>query len=116
MLLILDERSLTIMLFKINKESFNFREHGAESRDLNNCLLIRSFSTKVMLNENYERICSCSSTRIEIRFTMYFIMSDDRLIINLWLRLIVTFDLFRDERDNFEFEKNSSLKFESKSF
>ena len=43
-------------------------------------------------------------------------MSDDRSIISLSSRLIVAFDFFRDERDNFESEKNSSLKLESKSF
>ena len=47
---------------------------------------------------------------------MYFIMSDDRLIINLWSRLIVILNFFRNERDDFEFKKNSSLKLESKSF
>ena len=43
-------------------------------------------------------------------------MNDDRIIINLLLRLIVAFDLFRDERDDFEFEKISLLKLESESF
>ena len=36
-------------------------------------------------------------------------MSDDGSIINLSLRLIIAFDLFYDERDDFEFEKSSSL-------
>ena len=40
MLLTLDERSLTIVLFKMNNEWFDFCEHKAENRDLNNCLLI----------------------------------------------------------------------------
>ena len=47
---------------------------------------------------------------------MYFIMSDDRSIISLSSRLIVAFDLFRDEHNYFEFKENSSLKLESKSF
>ena len=43
-------------------------------------------------------------------------MNDNRSIINLLSRLIVIFNFFYDERDDFEFEKNSSLKFELKSF
>ena len=40
MLLIFNERSLTIVLFKINNKSFDFYEHEVEDRDLNDCLLI----------------------------------------------------------------------------
>ena len=47
---------------------------------------------------------------------MYFIMSDNRLIINLSSYLIVAFDFFRNERDDFEFKKNLLLELESKSF
>ena len=47
---------------------------------------------------------------------MCFVISDNRLRINLSSRLIITFNFFRDERDDFEFKKNSSLEFESKSF
>ena len=105
MLLTLDERSLTIVLFKINNESLNFCEHEAENRDLNDYLLIRLLFTKTILNENCEKLRSCSSTRIKIIFTMYFIMSDDRSIINLSSRLIIAFDLFCDEPDDFEFKE-----------
>ena len=41
-------------------------------------------------------------------------MNDDRLIISLLSRLIIVFDFFYDERDDFEFKKNSSLELESK--
>ena len=104
------------MLFEINNESFDLCEHEAENRDLNNYLLTRSLFTKITLNENYKKLCSCSSIRIKIIFTIYFIMNDDRLIISLSLRLIVAFDLFRNERNDFESKKSSSLEFESKSF
>ena len=114
--MILDERSLTTVLFEINDKSLDFCEHKAENRDSNNCLLIRSLSTKITLNENCKKLCSCSSTRIKIIFIMYFIMNDDRSIINLLSCLIVAFNLFYDERDDFESKKNLSLKFESKSF
>ena len=40
MSLILDERSLTVVLFKINNKSFDLCEHEAENCDLNNYLLI----------------------------------------------------------------------------
>ena len=40
-------------------------------------------------------------------FTLCFIMNDDKLIIILLSRLIVAFDLFRDERNDFESKKNS---------
>ena len=116
MLLIFNEQSLTVMLFKMNNESLDFCEHETENCDLNNCLLIRLLFTKITLNENCERLCSYSLTRIKTIFTMCFIMNDDRLIINLSSRLIVAFNLFHDKRDNFEFEKNSSLEFKSKSF
>ena len=116
MSLIFNGRSLTAVLFKINNELFDFCEHEVENRDLNNYLLIRSLFTKITLNENYERLCPCSSTRIKTIFTMCFIMNDDRSIISLLSRLIVAFNLFYDERDDFESEKNSSLKLESKSF
>ena len=43
-------------------------------------------------------------------------MSDDRSIINLSLRLIFVFNFLYNERDDFEFKKNSSLKLKSKSF
>ena len=43
-------------------------------------------------------------------------MNDDRSKINLSLRLIVAFDLFRDKRNDFEFKKNLLLKLKSKSF
>ena len=116
MLLTFDERLLTVMLFKMNNELFDFYEHEAENRDLNDYLLIRLLFMKITLNQNCERLCSCSSTRIKIIFTICLIMSDDRSIINLLSRLIVVFNFFRDERDDFESEKSSSLEFESKSF
>ena len=116
MLLILDERSLTAVLFEMNNKLFDFCEHKAENRDLNNYLLIWSLFTKITLNENYKKLYSCSLTRIKIIFIIYFIINDDRSIINLSSRLIVVFNLFRDERDDFEFKKSSSLKFKSKSF
>ena len=115
MLLNLNERSLAVMLFKINNKLFDFCEHEIENRYLNNCLLTRSFFTKIILNENCEKLCSYFSTRIKTIFIMCFIMSDNRLIISLSLRLIVGFNFFCDERDDFEFKKNSSLKLESKS-
>ena len=93
------------MLFEINNELFNLCEHETENRDLNDCLLIRSFFTKITLNKNCERLCSCSLTRIKTIFIIYFIMNDDRSIINLLLCLIVIFNFFRDESDDFEFEK-----------
>ena len=116
MSLIFNERLLTIILFKMNNKSLDLCEHEAENRDLNNYILISSLFTKIMLNENCERLCSCSSTRIKIIFIMCLIMNDDRSIINLLSYLIVIFNFFRDERDDFEFKKNSSLKFKSKSF
>ena len=100
----------------MNNKLFDLCEHEAENRDLNDCLLTRSLFTKITLNENCERLCSCFSTRIKIIFIMCFIINDDRSIINLLLRLIITFNLFCDKHDNFESEKNSSLEFESKSF
>ena len=114
--MILDERSLTIVLFKINNKSFDFSEHEAENRDLNDYLLIRSLFTKIILNDDYEKFSSYFSTRIKIMFMMYFIMSDVRLIIYLLLCLIVAFNFFRDERNDFEFKKSLLLKFKSKSF
>ena len=116
MSLTLNERSLTAVLFKINNKSLDLCEHEAKNRDLNNCLLIQSLFTKITLNKNCERLFSCSSTRIKIIFTVYFIISDDRSIINLSSCLIVAFNFFRDEYNNFESEKSSSLKLESKSF
>ena len=116
MLLIFYKRSLTTVLFKMINESFSFCKDETKNRNLNNYLLIRSLFTKVTLNENCERLCSCFSTRIKNFFIIYFIMSDDRLIISLSLRLIIVFNFFRDERDDFEFKKSSLLKFESKSF
>ena len=116
MSLIFNERSLVTVLFEMNNKSLDFCKHEEENRDLNNYLLIRSLFTKITLNENCEKLCSYSLTRIKIIFTMCFIMNDDRLIINLLSHLIVAFNFFRDERDDFEFEKNLSLKFESKSF
>ena len=110
MLLILNERLSTTVLFKMNNESLDLYEYEAENRDLNDYLLIRSLFTKITLNENCERLCSCSSTRIKIIFTIGFIISDDRLIINLLSRLIVIFNLFRDERDDFEFKKKFFIK------
>ena len=47
---------------------------------------------------------------------MCFMMNDDRLKINLSLFLIIVFNLFRDERGDSNFEKNSSLKLKFKSF
>ena len=116
MSLTFDERLLTTVLFKMNNESFNFCKHEAENRDLNNYLLIQSLFTKITLDENCEKLYSYFSIRIKIILTMCFIMNDDRLIINLSSRLIVAFDLFRDERSDFKFEKNSSLKLKLKSF
>ena len=116
MLLIFDERSLAAVLFKMNNKSFDFYEHEIEDHDLNNCLLIRSLFTKITLNENCEKLYSYSSTRIKTIFTMCFIINDDKLIINLSLCLIVVFNFFHDERDDFEFKKNSSLELESKLF
>ena len=116
MLLTLDKRSLTTLLFKMNNKSLDFCEHGAENRDLNNCLLIRLLFTKIILNDDYKKLCSYSSTPIKIIFTMCFIMNDDRLIINLSSRLIVAFNFFCNERDDFESKKSSSLKLESKLF
>ena len=116
MLLIFYKRSLTAVLFEINNKSFDFCEYEVKNRNLNNCLLIRSLFTKITLNKNYKKLCSCSSTRIKIIFTMCFIMSDNRLIISLSLRLIIIFNFFHDERNNFKFKKNLSLKFKSKSF
>ena len=40
MLFILDERSLTAVLFKMNNKSLDLYEHEAENRDLNDYLLI----------------------------------------------------------------------------
>ena len=100
----------------MNNKSFDLYEYEAKNRDLNDCLLTRLFFTKITLNENYEKLCSCSSTRIKIIFTMCFIMSDNRLILDLLSRLIIVFDLFYNKHDDFEFKKNSSLKFKSKSF
>ena len=114
--LILDERLLTVVLFKMNNKSLNFCENELENHDLNDCLLIRSLFTKITLNENCEKLCSCSSIHIKIIFIICFIMSDNKSIINLSSRLIVAFNIFRDERDDFEFKKNLSLKFKSKSF
>ena len=114
MALILDKRSLAAVLFKINNESLDLCEHEIKNCDLNNCFC--SFFTKMTLNEDCERLCSCSSARIKIIFTMCFIMSDNRSIINLSSRLIVVFDFFYDERDNFKFKKKLSLKLKSKSF
>ena len=116
MLLTFNERSLSIMLFEMNNESLDLCKYEAENCDLNNYLLIRSFFTKITLNENYKKLCSYSLIRIKIIFTICLIMSADQLIINLSSRLIVIFDLFRDERSDFEFKKNSLLKLESKSF
>ena len=115
-LLILNEQSLTIVLCKINNESFDFCKHETENYDLNDYLLIQSLFTKIMLNENYKRLCSCSLTYIKIIFIMYLIINDNRFIISLSLYLIVVFNFFYNERDDFESEKNSSLKFKSKSF
>ena len=115
-LLIFDERSLTIVLFKMNNELFNLCEHETEDCDLNDCLLTRSLFIKITLNEIYKRLCSCFSTRIKIIFTRWFIMNNYRLIISLSLRLIVAFDFFRDEHNDFKSKKNSSLKLKSKSF
>ena len=47
---------------------------------------------------------------------MCFIMNDDRLIISLSSRLIVAFNFFRDERDDFKSKESSLLELESKSF
>ena len=116
MSLIFNEWSLTVVLFELNNKSFNLCEHEAKNCDLDKYLLIRSFFTKIILNENCERLYLCSSTCIKIIFIIYFIINDDRLIINLLSHLIVIFDLFRNERDDFESEKNLLLKFESKSF
>ena len=116
MSLTFNEQLLTVVLFKINNKSFDLCKYEAENRNLNNYLLIRSFFTKITLNENFKRLCSCSLTRIKIIFTIYFIMNDNRLIINLLSYLIIIFNFFRDKRDDFEFEKNSSLKLELKSF
>ena len=100
----------------MNNKLFDFCEHEAENRNLNDCLLIRSLFTKITLNKNCEKLCSCFSTRIKTIFIMCFIMNDGRSIINLSSRLIIVFNFFRDERDDFEFKKNLSLKLESKSF
>ena len=116
MLLILDERSLIVMLFKTNNASFYLCEHEAKKRGLNDCLLIRSLFIKVTLNDDYERVCSCFLTRIKTIFIICFIMNDDRLIISLSSRLIVIFNFFLDKPDSFESENNSLLIFESKSF
>ena len=116
MLLILDERLLTAVLFEMNNKSLDFYEHATKNRDLNNYLLILSFFTKIMLNENCEGLYSCSSTRIKIIFIMCFIINDDKLIINLLPRLIILFNYFYNTCDDFEFEKNSSLEFKLKSF
>ena len=78
MLLILDERSLIVVLFKMNNKSFDRCKHETKNRDLNNCLLIQSLFMKITLNENYEKFCSCSSTRIKTIFIMYFIINDDK--------------------------------------
>ena len=91
MSLIFDERSLTVILFEMNNESFDFCEHEAENYNLNDYLLIRSFFTKIMLNENCKKLCLYSSTSIKTIFTICFIMNDDRSIINLLSRLIVAF-------------------------
>ena len=107
MLLIFDERSLTVVLFKMNNKSFNICKHETEDRDLNDYLLIRSFFTKIMLNENCERLCSYSSIYIKTIFIICFIMNDNKLIILLSSRLIIVFDFFRDRCDDFEFKKNS---------
>ena len=40
MSLILDERSLTVVLFEMNNKSIDFYEHEIENRDLNDHLLI----------------------------------------------------------------------------
>ena len=40
MSLILDERSLTAILFEINNELLNLCKHETETCDLNDCLLI----------------------------------------------------------------------------
>ena len=111
-----NERSLTVVLFEMNNELFDLYEHEVENRDLKDYLLIQLLFTNITLNNDYKRLCSCFSTRIKIIFTIYFIMSDDRSIINLLLYLIVAFDLFYDECDDFEFKKNSLLKLKSKSF
>ena len=97
MLLIFNKRSLTAVLFKMNNKSFNFCKYKTEKRDLNNYLLIRSSFTKIKLNNNYKKLCSCFSIRIKITFTMYFIISNDRSIINLLSRLIIAFYFFCDE-------------------
>ena len=115
MLLIFNERSLTAVLFKINNKSFNFCKHETENRNSNNYLLIRSLFTKITLNENLKKLYSCSLTRIEIIFIIYFIMSDNRLIINLSSRLIIIFNFVNDKRDDFKFKKSLSLKLELKS-
>ena len=105
MSLIFNERSLTVVLYEMNNKSFDFYEHEAENRDLNDYLLIQSLFTKIMLTKNYKRLCSRSLTRIKIIFIIYFIMNDNRLIISLSLRLIVAFNFFRDKCDDFEFKK-----------
>ena len=114
--MILDERLLTVVLFKINNKLFDLCEHETKNHDLNDYLLIRSLFTKITSNDDYERLCSYSLTRIKTIFIIYFIMSDDRSIIDLSSRLIIAFNLFRNKYDGFEFKKNSSLEFESKSF
>ena len=116
MLLTFNERSLTVVLFEMNNESLDFCEYETENRDLNHSLLIRSLFTKITLDENYKRLCSCFSICIKTIFIICFIISDDRSIINLSLRLMIVFNLFRNECNNFKFEKSSSLEFESKLF
>ena len=97
----------------MNNELFNLYKYKTKNCDLNDYLLIRSLFMKLTLDENYKRLCSCSLTCIKIIFIIFFIMNDDRLIINL---LIVIFNFFRDEHDDFEFKQSSSLKLQSKSF
>ena len=116
MSLTFNEQSLTTVLFEMNNKSFDLCEHEAKNRDLNDYLLTRSLFAKITLNKNCERSSSCSSICIKIIFTMCLIMNKNRLIINLLLRLIVVFNFFYDKCNDFESEKNSSLKFESKSF
>ena len=116
MLSIFNERLLKVVLFKMNNESLDFCEYKTKNRDLNNYLLIQSLFTKIILNENCEKWYLYSLTRIKIIFILCFIMSDDRSILNLLLRLIFGFNLFHEERNDFKFKENSSLKLELKSF
>ena len=116
MSLTFNKQLLKTVLFKMNIKSFDLYKHEAKDRDLNDYLLIRSLFTKITLNENCKRLCSCSLTRIKIRFIIYFIINENRSIISLSSRLIVAFDFFRDKRNDFEFKKNSSLELKSKSF